>query len=256
MCLLQRAPRPDRPQRVSAAAEEAEQHYPPFGDGDPRLDDQEGFDQGDDEEEPAFEVAEGVAPGTCAFSAPTRDFPADPRVVAAPPGSEMHWDPELRCFGKPPATASDYDYFMHFFDHDFFKNGLLAHTQAHSPSLLITENELWTFLALRMIMACHPSIAVIDFFTPHAVSLTKPAPFLGDYMTPTRFKEINSALRTAPASAGGPPDKFYLVRKMLESWQHHSQRHSSATRSVPGGWGPGHYRPCFGACCRSQAAVV
>ena len=240
MCLLQRAPRPDRPQRALAAADDSEQHYPPYGDADPRVDEQEGFEIGDDEDEPAFAAAEGDLPGTCTFSAPSRDFPPDPRVVAAPPGSEMHWDPELRCFGKPPRTGSDYDYFMHFFDHDFFKNGLLAHTQAHSPSLLITEDELWTFLALRMIMACHPSIAVIDFFTPHAVSLTNPAPFLADYMTHARFKEINAALRTAPASAGGPPDKFYLVRKMLESWQHHQNTY---------GIHPGHI------CCTDESMM-
>jgi hypothetical protein len=110
---------------------------------------------------------------------------------------------------------------MHFFDHEFFKNGVLAHTQASSPSLLITEDELWTFLALRMVMACHPSIAVVDFFTQHAVTLTQPAPYLADYMSHARFNQLNGALRTAPPCDGGRPDKFYLVRSMLESWQQH-----------------------------------
>ncbi len=44
MCLLQRAPRPDRPQRALASADDSEQHYPPYGDADPRVDEQEGFE--------------------------------------------------------------------------------------------------------------------------------------------------------------------------------------------------------------------
>jgi len=135
---LQRAARPDRPRRAEGAPDESEHHYPPYGDADPRIDDNEAVDEEDDEGGVHLAAAEAHLPGFCSFSAPTRDFPPCPRVAAAPPGSNMHWNPELRCFGKPPHTASDYDFFMHFFDHAFFKNGILAHTQAHSPSLLIT----------------------------------------------------------------------------------------------------------------------
>ena len=164
MRVLQRAPPPDRPRRAAGPVVDLEANYEPAGDARQDFDDLQGFEQGDDEPAPVLEADEADDPGYCVFSTPSRDFPPDLRVAAAPPGSNMHWDPELRCFGKPPSTATNYDYFMHFFDHEFFKNGVLAHTQASSPSLLITEDELWTFLALRMVMACHPSIAVVDFF--------------------------------------------------------------------------------------------
>ena len=240
MRVLQRAPAPARPVRVAEPAAAGVGDFEPPADARQDFDGIEAFEQGDDDPEPILDAAEAQASGFVHFSAPTRDFPLCPRVAAAPPGANMHWDPELRCFGKPPLTASNYDYFMHFFDHVYFKNGLLAHTRAASPSLLITEDELWTFLALRMVISCHPSIAVVDFFTPHEVTLTQPAPFLADYMTHRRFNEINGALRTAPPSDGGRPDKFYLVRKMLESWQDHQNTY---------GIHPGHI------CCTDESMM-
>ena len=204
------------------------------------FDDEEGFEQGDDEPEPVVPEGSPEILGHVRFERPQRNFPPCPRMATQAPGVDMHFDTELRRFPKPPQNASNYDYFLHFFDHGYFINGILAHTQAHSPSLLITENELWTFLAIRMVISCHPSVAVIDFFTPHAVTLTQPAPFLADYMTHARFKEINAALRTAAPSDGGRPDKFFLVRTMLESWQKHQDTY---------GIHPGHI------CCTDESMM-
>lgn len=240
MRVLQRAPANARPQRggvvASAAGDDDAQNAEGFDDYDGVVP----FEQGDDDADLAIDAGGAHESGFTKFSPPTRDFPPCPRVSCAPPGADMYWDPQLRSFSKPPLTATNYDYFMHFFDHDFFKNGLLAHTQAASPSLLITESELWTFLALRMVISCHPSVSVDDFFTPHEVTLTQPAPFLADYMTHARFKQINEALRTAPPSDGGRPDKFYLVRKMLESWQEHQNTY---------GIHPGHL------CCTDESMM-
>jgi hypothetical protein len=240
MRVLQRAPANARPQRGGDVAAAAVDDYAEDADG---VNDFEGlvpFEHGDDDADLAIDSGEAGQSGFTRFSAPTRDFPQCPRVSCAPPDADMYWDPQLRSFSKPPLTATNYDYFMHFFDHNFFKNGLLAHTQAASPSLLITENELWTYLALRMVISCHPSISIDDFFTPHEVTLTHSAPFLADYMTHRRFNEITGALRTAPPSDGGRPDKFYLVRKMLESWQEHQNTY---------GIHPGHL------CCTDESMM-
>jgi hypothetical protein len=110
---------------------------------------------------------------------------------------------------------------MHFFDHNFFTKHMIPYTQAAAPSLLITPDEMWTFLALRMIIACHPCVSVPEFLLSHSRSVTKTAPYLGDYMKGIRFNQINEALRTAPLSDDGLPDNFYLVRKLCESWQQH-----------------------------------
>ena len=240
MCVLQRAPPRDKVARAAASAAVAEEFFEPNMERAGDFDDEEAFEQGDDEPEPVVEAADacrGDLPGFCRFGAPERDFPPCRRDI---PNRNMHWGPELRCFSKPPLSATNYDYFMHFFDHEYFINGLYAHTRAAAPSLLITEDEMWTFLALRMIMSCHPSIAVISFFTPHALTLTQPAPLLTDYMTHARFNEINGALRTAPPSEGGRPDKFYLVRAMLESWQQHQNTY---------GIHPGHI------CCTDESMM-
>jgi hypothetical protein len=221
MRVLQRGPKNERPQRVAGSAAGVEDDYAPDASGIVDDDGVAPFEHGDDDPEMEFSPNDAAQSGFCHFSSPTRVFPACPRVAAAPPGANNHWDPQLRAFAKPPLAATNYDYLMHFFDYNFFKNGLLAHTQAASPSLLITEDELWTYLALRMVISCHPSISIDDFFTPHDVTITQPAPFLADYMSHRRFNEITGALRTAPPCNGGPPDKFYLVRKMLESWQEH-----------------------------------
>jgi hypothetical protein len=144
MRVLQRAPANARLQRGGVVDSAAGDDYAQEADG---LDDFEGvepFVQGDDDADLAIDAREGHESGFTRFSAPTREYPPCPRVSCAPPGANMYWDLELRSFSKPPLTASNYDYFMHFFDHNFFKNGLLAHTQAASPSLLITENDLWT----------------------------------------------------------------------------------------------------------------
>lgn len=240
MRVLQRAPRDPRPPRGAVAAAAVVHDYEQEGDDAHDFDGIAPFEQGDDEPEVAFDAANAAQSGFTQFSTPARDFPSCPRVAAAPPGSEMWWDPELRGFTKPPLSATNYDYFIHFFDHKYFKEGLLAHTQAAAPSLLITEDELWTYLALRMIISCHPSISIVDFFTPHEVTLTQPAPFLADYMTHARFNDITGALRTAPSSDGGRPDKFYLVRQMLKSWQEHQNTY---------GIHPGHL------CCTDESMM-
>jgi hypothetical protein len=240
MRAVQRAPANVRPQRVAGRAAAVEDDYAPPVDAMDDFDGLEPLEDGDDDGEVDLDAQAAGQSGFTRFWAPTRDFPPCPRMAAAPPGADMHWDPQLRCFAKPPLTATNYDYFMHFFDHNFFQNGLLAHTQAASPSLLITASELWTYLALRMVISCHPCISIVDFFTPHDVTLTQPAPFLADYMSHARFNEINGALRTAPPCDGGRPDKFYLVRSMLQSWQEHQNTY---------GIHPGHL------CCTDESMM-
>ena len=240
MRVLQRAPANVRLHRVAGPLAAMADDYAQNEDDVNDLDGMQPFQQGDDDEELELDAGNAAVSGFTQFSAPTRVFPQCPRIAAAPPGADMFWDPQLRSFAKSPLSATDYDHFIHFFDHKWFKDGLLAHTQAASPSLLITEDELWTYLALRMVISCHPSISIVDFFTPHEVTLTKPAPFLGDYMTHARFNDITGALRTAPSSDGGRPDKFYLVRKMLESWQEHQNTY---------GIHPGHL------CCTDESMM-
>jgi hypothetical protein len=191
---------------------------------DPNLydfDEDIAFEQGDDLSNDEDEENYGCAPGSVEFGQISRVFPPCPRRTHFGERADMHWRASLRSFGTNPTLATNYDYFMHFFDRDFFVNVLLACTQAAAPSLQITEDELWTFLAIRMIISCHPYVAVPEFFSLHQRTVLKSAPYLGDYMKALRFNQINEALRTAPPSDGGRPDKFYLVRPMLESWQRH-----------------------------------
>lgn len=180
-----------------------------------------------DEDVPEAPVApvEAAAPGFTQFGQFSADFPPCPRLARMEAGQEKRWDPKMHNFHVPVDTASNYDYFIHFFDHDFFINHMFVHTTAAAPSALITLGELWTYLALRMIMSCYTHHQVSAFFAIHERDHLRAAPYLGDYMTLQRFKQINAALRTAPDQDAGLPDKFFRVRKMCEMWQQHQDRY-------------------------------
>ena len=202
----------------------------------PQVDYEEHFEELDDDElvplqleddEPDVQrnAVPAAAPGFTEFGEFSRDFGPCPRVERMVQGQEKHWGPEMRNFHMPVNTASNYDYFMHFFDHEFFVNEMFAHTKAASPSALITLDELWTYLALRLILACYTHHVATDFFLQHDRDHLRAAPYLGDYMKFARFKQINAALRTCPEHDAGLPDKFFRVRKMCEMWQQHQDRY-------------------------------
>lgn len=178
----------------------------------------------DDAELPRADAAAN-APGFTEFGTFSDDFGDCPRMARMEQGQDAHWTPGMRNFHVPISTASNYDYFMHFFDHEFFVNEMFEHTKAASPSALITLDELWTFLALRMIMSCYTHHQVSAFFALHERDHLRAAPYLGDHMTLRRFKEINAALRTSPDRDAGLPDKFFRVRKMCKMWQEHQNRY-------------------------------
>lgn len=166
----------------------------------------------DDAELPRADAAANT-PGFTEFGTFSDDFGDCPRMARMEQGQDAHWTPGMRNFHVPISTASNYDYFMHFFDHEFFVNEMFEHTKAASPSALITLDELWTFLALRMIMSCYTHHQVSAFFALHERDHLRAAPYLGDHMTLRRFKEINAALRTSPDRDAGLPDKFFVCAR-------------------------------------------
>lgn len=166
-----------------------------------------------------------TAPGFTEFGSFSADFPACPRMARMEHGQCGRWDPQMHNFHVPVARATNYDFFMHFFDHEFFVNEMFRHTTAASPSALIQLDELWTYLALRLIMSCYTHHQASAFFAIHERDHLRAAPYLGDYMKFSRFREINAALRTSPDHDAGLPDKFFRVRKMCEMWQQHQDRY-------------------------------
>jgi hypothetical protein len=179
----------------------------------------------DDPPDDYLDLNDSALPGFTQFGTFSRSFPPCPRMESMEQGQDPYWPAGMRRFHKHVDVATDYDYFLHFFDHDFFVDGLFEYTRAANPSMLLQLSELWTFLALRMIMACYPHHSVADFFEQYERTPFRAAPYLCDYMKFARFKAINSALRTAPDHDSGRPDKFYRVRAMVQSWQKHQNHY-------------------------------
>ncbi len=127
-----------------------------------------------------------TAPEFTDFGTFSADFGNCPCMACMEFGQDAHWTPLMHTFQAPVATASNNNFFMHFFD---FVNEMFEHTKAASPSAFISLNELWTFLALRMVMSCYTHHQVSTFFALHERDRLRAAPYLGDYMTLRRFTQ-------------------------------------------------------------------